>query len=258
MANLPWAMKSAYKAKLDNLIRQANPNTQLGSGVRSIASLVSQTSVKARNDTGANLPRGAVIDLGDYFLTESDLDPDALWFKGIAQAGSGRRYAVAREPIPTNELGECQVAGVCIARVNVTNLAHNYAVPTASQNYFTSAPIGPVEILRLTTPESTGTQECVVLLRVPVLTVRGVTADSLTRTTAGTVNLIERQSGGIYYQMDGSDNPLSIEAYAASLNDDETIAANTFVYVNYFEDGYFEAISGNCEVRNWEAANEPE
>lgn len=179
--------------------------TSLSRAPLPVTSHTSHTSVKARNDTGANLPRGAVIDLGDYLLSASDpLDAQHLWFEGIAQEGTARRYAVAREPIPTNEIGECQVSGVCIARVNVTDLAHNYAVPTASQNYFTSSPIGPVEIQRLSTPESTGTQECVVLLRVPgptayVAKTGGSPIAALTSTTpgSGTVTLYAINDSGV-------------------------------------------------------------
>jgi hypothetical protein len=104
-----------------------------------------------------------VVDVGDTILTGlSVFDPHHLWHEGNEQAGG--HYGVFRTDVPDGEIAECQLTGVCIARVNVTDAGHRFAVPTDGQTYFTSATEGEIQILDAPTGDP-GVRECIVVLR---------------------------------------------------------------------------------------------
>jgi hypothetical protein len=161
--NKPVAFGPRTANKLVDLLNVREQQQRLGSGTKSKPSPIKHNLVKARNDVGSNLTRGSVVDVGDTILTGlSVFDPHHLWHEGNEQAGG--HYGVFRTDVPDGEIAECQLTGVCIARVNVTDEDHTFAVPTAGETYFTSASSGEIQILdKITT--GTGVKECVVVLR---------------------------------------------------------------------------------------------
>lgn len=244
--------------KLHNEIidaKNAHKRTELGRAVPQRKTVISQTSLYVKNLTGGNLPRGAVVDIGEYLLSESDpLDATHPWFEGNTQDGGN--WGVLTKPIPEDDIDECQIAGRCVARVNILNIDHTRAFPKAGQTYFESSHMGPVAILRLSDVDATGVQECYVLLRVPVFTLRGVAVDTLGHATTGTVNLVKKTSSGYFYMRNGDGDHLTLEASAYSLNTSESIEADTPVYLSQFEDGSIEATSGNCALKDWDLEDE--
>lgn len=121
--------------------------------------------VTVKNGTGADLLRGAVVDIGDYLLNSSKpLDAERMRFEAVEQDDG--HYGVMRFATKEDMTGDCHVTGRCIARVNVLDVDHTRASPAAGETYFESGDTGPVEILSLApgTP-ATGVQECAVILR---------------------------------------------------------------------------------------------
>jgi|GEM_PF-3655856 len=115
----------------------------------------SRVRVQIRNQTGSNLVVGQVVQLGPLLL--SSLSQDHPWFEGNMVANpASDRLAVLTQPIPNGQIGTAQIAGVCLARVNVTDASHRHAAPTASSTNLASKKVGPVELL--SPPSGTGLQ----------------------------------------------------------------------------------------------------
>jgi len=123
----------------------------------------SSDRIKLRNSSGGNLARGSVLQLGELLLDQ--MDPLNLWFDADTVAEPvEQRYAILVEPIPSEKIGVAQVSGVCIARVNVINEDHRFAVPVAGQTYLNSAESGPIELL--SPPDGETEQEMIVRIGV--------------------------------------------------------------------------------------------
>lgn len=230
---------------------------QLGGAISKQSLPPTPDILKIRNATGSDLPGGAVVDIGDLLFDESEpLKLDYPWFEVVTQAGGA--WGVMRRATPDEDIEECQISGICIARVNILNIDHTRAIPKAGQAYFESSHMGPVRILRLSDTDATGVQECFVLLRVPIFTLLGIAVDVLGHNTAGTVNLVKKISSGSGYEYmrNGSSAHFTVESYAYSLQAAEEIAVDTAVFLNQLEDGTFQAISGNCTARDWELEDE--
>ena len=75
--------------------------------------------VKVRNDSGGNWAGGSVVQLGTWILTGEDLGNDSLWFAADDPDDAGAVHAVLRYPIEDGKIGEAQLLGVVVARVNV-------------------------------------------------------------------------------------------------------------------------------------------
>lgn len=123
-----------------------------------IRNLAEPCIVKVQNNTGGNLARGKVLQLGTLLLT--DLETDYLWFNADTPSGNIRKCAILRKPIPDGRLGEAQIAGVCIASVNVGNTGHTHASPATGSNDLASGMSGLWELL--SPPDGTGVQEMAV------------------------------------------------------------------------------------------------
>ncbi len=68
-----------------------------------------------RNDSGADLKLGEVVELGDYLLDEED--PYKWWYEGKAVSTTfRRRYALAAEPIEEDAIGAAWVRGPAVLR----------------------------------------------------------------------------------------------------------------------------------------------
>jgi hypothetical protein len=70
-------------------------------------------------------------------------------------------FGILIRATPAGAIEDCQISGVCPAKVNVTDMDHRYAIVQASTYVLQSAAIGPVKILY---KPSTGTVMCAVNL----------------------------------------------------------------------------------------------
>lgn len=157
------ALKPRFADRVVDVVNKFEQQQRLGSGGNPKHAPIKHNLVKARNDTGGDLARGSVVDVATSILTGlSVFDPHNLWLEGTEQADG--HYAVFRKPVLDGGIEEAQLTGVCIARVNVVDEDHTFAVPTSGQNYFTSAAEGEIQILDKTT-SGTSVMECVVVLR---------------------------------------------------------------------------------------------
>jgi hypothetical protein len=110
----------------------------------------------------ATLPRGSVIELGDRLVDE--LDPHYLWYDWVPSGPNPEHFwAITRQQITEDTIGEAQVAGVCIARVDVLDMEHRFARVVQGENVLQSAGSGPCRLVQLA--EEEGEQELVVQIR---------------------------------------------------------------------------------------------
>lgn len=143
------------------------------------------TVVMVKNASGSSVRRREWISLSDL---DSEMDGRHFQFEGqrhnltaLTQTEYGYRYGIALERLPTNGYGRVQVAGVCIAKVNISDTGHRYALLPYTGSNLTSGIIGQIEILSPVT--ATGEQECVVRLGpAPAPIVVAVIIDSTTAT----------------------------------------------------------------------------
>lgn len=139
--------------------------------------------VRVRNDTGGDLDRGRVVQLGEYLLDEIDLRKP--WFEGNQVAEPAwSKYAILLDPAPDGELVRAQMAGVCMAVVDVGHVDHRYAYPVAGQTKLKSGVCGPIEILH--EPEGTGQQQVFVRLNVSVPEIIGKLTDDVAANSSTT------------------------------------------------------------------------
>lgn len=122
----------------------------------------SHVKVKVYNDTGDDLRRGDVVELGGIML--DSLNPEYLWFSGvIPDLGASRTaYAVMLSPTLAGRYGEALLVGICIANVSISNAGHRFADLDQGEVVLRSVESGPVRILYK--PTGTGEKECAVLL----------------------------------------------------------------------------------------------
>ncbi len=91
---------------------------------------ISTDLVKIRNDTGYNLARGSVVRIGRRILSDAAFDPDHLWMSAhepLAVFGDEYVHGIIRRPAPIGEIVECQLSGVVLAVVYVSNIHHRFA-----------------------------------------------------------------------------------------------------------------------------------
>jgi len=128
---------------------QAVPGPTLST--ESIGSDFDPNIVIVKNATGAAAARYAVLALGSPLIAQTDNAVEfkrTLTFAGTTPAATTDRVAVLLEPLASNKIGRAVVCGVVPVQVNVTDAAHTFATPTASDNTkLTSAASGPIELL---------------------------------------------------------------------------------------------------------------
>lgn len=194
-----------------NRILQAADNfvdTQaLGKGGRGQGLFTSTDTVLVKNlcflnSNQQDLPRGAVIVLDEALLDE--VNPYRLLFSttDMLFLSPHRKWAVVRKPIKFGNIGEAQVSGVGVARVNVTDIDHDFAFPKYEQLSFESGFIGPVELL--STAEETGVQEMIVRFPVPPLELYGLPDATIAKGATGTVSIYDDFAGDGNYVDNGN------------------------------------------------------
>lgn len=123
-----------------------------------ISSFFSSAIVKVRNDTGADRARGELVQLGAYLLDV--VDPRRPWFEGNTLAAPAFKLALLRAPLKEDKIGEAQIVGGCVARVDVGDADHTHAIPVAGSHVLDSADFGPFVLL--SPPDGTGEQDILV------------------------------------------------------------------------------------------------
>jgi hypothetical protein len=109
--------------------------------------------VRVRNESGADLARGAVLGLGDPIFppatTSVDIFAREVTFRGaVPAAGHTGKFAVLLDAAKTNRVIRAVVAGVCAVKITVTDAAHGYAEVAAGQTgYLASGSSGLAQIL---------------------------------------------------------------------------------------------------------------
>lgn len=190
-------------AFINDLIDVVNDYRTLRTGSRpgkSIHNTPSTDCVKVKNLTGANLPRGSVVQLGDYLL--GTLDPRNLIFEGNTVAAPvSLKYAILRQPLKTNAIGWAQCSGVCTALIDLADEGDRFANPVAGEIHLESAPSGPIEILSPVLIESGASEsseslhELVVRLCSPPSIIYGRTRGAINKDDFGTMEILSGTHG---------------------------------------------------------------
>jgi hypothetical protein len=144
----------------NNIIDVANEYAQRQLGQPDpIGSLPNPTDiVKIKNSSGGHVRLGEVLEISGFLLT--NVVRTALWFDGDTP-DTTRPFAIALQDIPEDVIDRAQVCGVCVAWVNVTSAAHQYAEVTSGSLILQSADTGPIQILY---KPGTGESLCPVML----------------------------------------------------------------------------------------------
>ena len=194
----------------------------LGAAVLRSLPLVNPCVIRLRNDTGGDLLEGSVLELSTSPLTT--LTREYLWLSGVARSGSDPSCAVLLEAAPDGEYGAAQVAGCCLAEVNVTDSDNTHARVQAGSTTLQGDFGGWARILYK--PSGTGTKTCLVLCDCGEQIVRRATASgTITAGGSGTASIYV---GG------------AVKGTATVYNDWIATPANipngTELYVQYFHD----------------------
>ena len=113
--------------------------------------------IRIKNDCGANRERGEILLISGKAIT--DLAEESIWLLGDTPTANGY-FAILKQPIQSGEVGTAQVSGCCLATIDVIDIDHTRAKPSAGDYVLESATDGPIEILYA--PGTTGASECVV------------------------------------------------------------------------------------------------
>lgn len=155
--------QSSFMNDAIDLVNSANEGRS-GKPGPDVFGLQNLSIVKVRNDTGADRARGEVVQLGAYLLDV--IDPRRPWFEGNTVAAPAFKLAVLRAPLKEDKIGEAQIAGVAVARVNVLDVDHTHAVPVASSHVLNSCDFGPFELL--SPPDGEDEQDILVRVAAPI------------------------------------------------------------------------------------------
>lgn len=146
--------------------------------------------VMVRNLAGANLPRGAVVELGAMIVDETPMN--ALWFEGN-EPDTTRPFGILRRALPQNKIDEAQLSGVVIARVDVQDVDQQYAIVVSGATVLDSASWGPIRLL--SPAAGTGVQDMAVCLQ-PVES--GISVVQLNHATATAGDIVAANASGVH------------------------------------------------------------
>ena len=144
--------------------------------------------IRLSNETADSLNKGDILELDTNQLATIDAEwPPA--FKGKKPTGASIQFGILLDGMPAKAgsnvwMVRCQMAGLCIATINVQATWHRRAYPVKDAYQFKSGLFGPVEIL--SAPASTGNQAC--LVSVGHASNRGVFAKTTTSIAAASLS----------------------------------------------------------------------
>lgn len=102
--------------------------------------------IKVKNITGANRSAGQVLELGSLLYT--DLTRRNIGFNADTVSHPvGRSYCILPRPIPTGEIDDAHISGVCVAKVNIIATSDRYGFIELSSNVLKSGKAGQFKLL---------------------------------------------------------------------------------------------------------------
>lgn len=113
--------------------------------------------LRLKNSSGADRRQGEILKISGKVLEV--VTDEHIWLGGVAIT-DGCRFGILKNPLLIDEVDAAQVSGVCMAKVNVTDVSHTFAVAVAGEYVLQSASSGPVELLYA--PAEVAEAECVV------------------------------------------------------------------------------------------------
>lgn len=100
--------------------------------------------LKLKNSSAANRRKGEILKI-DGKVIETITD-EHIWLDGV-EPTNDCRFGILKYPADDGEVQTCQVSGVCLAMVNVTDADHQFAVAVDGEYVLQSATSGPIELL---------------------------------------------------------------------------------------------------------------
>mgnify|MGYP000901141657 CR=1 FL=1 len=209
---------------------------RLGQGLDLSLSPVNPAVVRVRNDSGGDLTAGAVIEIGQPTLTS--LARKSLWFSAAARSGNDPVCAVLLESIPEDKYGDAQLAGVCLADVDIDDIDHTHARVVPGSTRLQSDFGGWCRLLYPAASAGDG-QRVAVLLGDYGPTIRKAKASgTITAGSSGTANVwINGASRG------------SVTAYLDWMDSAGNIGSNTEILIQYFHDqDRWQVVGAECST----------
>lgn len=131
----------------------------LGRGGVPLSVPVNPCVVRVRNDSGGDLTAGSVVEIGSATVT---LQRVALRFAGDERSGYDPVFGVLLESIPNGKYGDCQLAGVCMADIDIQDEDNTHGRVVSGSITLEGHSGGWVRIIHK--PSGTGVKKCAVML----------------------------------------------------------------------------------------------
>src|SRR4051794_23423062 len=81
---------------------------------------------KVKSSSGADRRRGEILEFSDFAIDDGEAEQNNLWFIG-GNPLMANGFGILSRAIPSNEIDDCQIVGVCFALVNMVSASHKYA-----------------------------------------------------------------------------------------------------------------------------------
>ncbi len=210
----------------NNMVDAGNDFARRGLGDQSAPTSYPLSADKAKvlNDSGAAIAAGRVLEFGAKLLTT--LKRDAFWFSGDTPTEDYKKiWGVALFQTPDGSIGDFQVAGLAVASVDIVHLEHTHVDVVDGSTQLESKWVGNARIVRPATG-STGVQDCVIQLGCPFFgPIQAVV------TQAGGID--SNDNGDVEVWNEGSLSGSTEDAYYTWLYDDETLAEDQRIWIQY-------------------------
>lgn len=177
------------------LIDMVNQWQRGGRSQLALAPPIATDVIKVKNISGADRSAGQVLELGTHLWT--DVDRKNLCFNADTVSHVvGRSYCILPRPIPSGELDDAHVAGVCVAKVDIQSTSDRYGFVEVSSNSLKSGKTGQFKLLGPVT--ATGVQSVAVCFADdgrPVRLCKPVS--NISKGASGTITLYDGETAGL-------------------------------------------------------------